>query len=403
MQMDGDLIFRSEELLENEVSQESVDSINAVLFGDSEKKASPWDIERLEKHAEINRPRELDEVPGITVLFDGKPQIIKRTEILPVDHPKSWQVRGEGKTINITHQDELHGLISDLNRGWSYRSTLPVLEKLEKPIPRADGKGDYLYRIVEGRHRFGATFEYDDFPCYVVEGHAADIERLAGVLNNPDEQNKLVNTEEDVIRQVKQQIVWYDKTDGKKGLEPEVLVVMEYLRIWYNTLYSNDRRKFANTCLSSAGIVQDVKDYVIPTMDAFLKEYYPDKNLVAHGKKAQADSNGNYGYPLRHGRPEEQRNNIINVLRHQVSQFEDTGKVAPHYLITTQSIGKGVNVDPTIENMKDKRKEALHVYPNFVNFCYDVVAMVEAIPSTTPRLFHVPQLRTEDPTKLRNK
>ena len=81
--MDGDLIFRSEELLEDEVSQESVDSINAVLFGDSEKKASPWDIERLEKHAEINRPRELDKVSGITVLFDGKPQIIKRTEIRP--------------------------------------------------------------------------------------------------------------------------------------------------------------------------------------------------------------------------------------------------------------------------------------------------------------------------------
>ena len=395
MQMDGDLIFRSEELLENEVSQESVDSINAVLFGDSEKKASPWDIERLEKHAEINRPRELDEVPGITVLFDGKPQIIKRTEILPVDHPKSWQVR-VGATTKHDHVDWLHETIEDKERGWSYRSTLPVLEKLEKPIPRADGKGDYLYRIVEGRHRFGATFEYDDFPCYVVEGHAADIERLAGVLNNPDEQLKLANTEEDVIRQVKQQIEWYDKTDGEYGLEPEVLVVKEYLRIWYNTLHSSDRRRFADKILEKAGIEKDVQDYTADHMKAFLREHYPNLYLNVGKGEPKPDSAGNYGFPIRYGRPDEQRNNIVRIALNMIRQWKKTGQVSPHYIIGTFSFGNGVNEDPSVENMARKRKAARGAFVDFIiDICIPLADMYRKNLIQEPTVRYMPALREE--------
>lgn len=387
--MDGNVI------IQDKLSQEDVDCITASLIGAVDKKPSPWKIEKLIKHAEINRPVELDTVPGITVLCGGKPQIIKRSEILPVDHPKSWQVR-VGQTTNHNHTDWLQEQIARDDNGWSYRSTIPVLEKLKKPIPRADGNGYYLYRIVEGRHRFIATIEYDDFPCYVVEGHAADIEKLAGFLNNPDEQMKLANTEEDVERQINQQIVWYDKTNGKKGLEPEVLVVKDYLLKWYPTLHKSNRRRFASKCLAIAGIEQDVKDFNAAEMKAFLKDHNPKLYLNTGVGPAKPDSDGNYGFPMRYGRPDEERNSMFRIAMNMIGQYEKTGKVDPHYIIGTFSFGNGVNEDPTVKNMSKKREDARGMIGDMiVNFCNPLHDMYEKNLIPEPTVRYVPQIREE--------
>jgi hypothetical protein len=315
----------------------------------------PWDIEKLINFGEVNLPKAILTTDGISLVEDD-PQIISRDDILPLDWPEAFQVR---VSANV-HWDSVNVIKEDIcgAAGWAYNAPLPVLEKLKTPIKKANGKGSYLYRVVEGRHRFHATMDYKDFPCYVVKGHEADIRTLAQALNNPDSvTKKRDNNDQDVQSTVQEQLKFYDDTNGKYGVKPEVSSIIDYLKKNFHHVSSNDRKSFAHRCLSAEGILKDLEDLKIQQQAALLREYHPD--TVLNGKK---DSKGRVGLPLRIGRTQEQNNAFIDMAESYVKYYQEGGVVPDHYFIGSFTMGAGVNNQPTTLNLDKKRQDAQGIF-----------------------------------------
>ena len=208
---------------------------------------------------------------------------------------------------------------------------MPVVEKLKKPIPKPNGKGHYHYRIVDARHRFEATVEYKDFPCYVVEGHEADIELLSQKLNNPSMTDKKKDgTDDDVQATIQTQIKWFEKTKGKKGVKPNATTIVAYLTKHFPDTQRNQRKRFADRCLAVVGILQDLEDLSQADIAKLLREYHPDR--VNTCKK---DNKGRIGIPLRIGRPQEEFAAYIDMAQSLIKSREEGGNIPDHYFIAS--------------------------------------------------------------------
>ena len=151
--------------------------------------------------------------------------------------------------------------------------------------------------------------EYKDFPCYIVKGHEADIKTLGQALNNPDTvTNKRDNDEASVQRTVQEQFDYYEESNGKKGVEPEVGAIVEYIRKNFNHISSNDRKRFAEKCLAAEGILKDLDEYNYTTANALIKKYMPEKTIG--GEK---DENDKVGFLLRYGRDNDEQNAFMQM------------------------------------------------------------------------------------------
>ena len=235
-------------------------------------KPSPWDEKRLISLREINAPDVLYSTDGITIENDGKPTIIPRDQIQPPAYGNARQVR-VSTSLNYPLAESYRESIG--TEGFKYQCPLPVVEKLEKPIKKLDGEGYYYYRLVDGRHRYHATLEYLDFPCYLVSGHEADIELLAQKLNNPKTwESGWSNDDASVMSTIKKQMEYHKETDGEKGVKSDVDSIMDYVKEHFPSTAKTDRRKFAERCLSSAGIQQDIENKDNAQWATVLKENF---------------------------------------------------------------------------------------------------------------------------------
>jgi len=322
---------------------------NSILGSETLKtyKDSPWDIEDLERYAGISLPPVILKTDGISFAEDG-PQLISRDDIVPVEWGQTYQCR----VSTSIFWDYVEALRGDIAIGWAYSAKLPVVEKLKKAIPKVNGDGEYHYRIVDARHRFEATMEYKDFPCYVVEGHEADIELLSQKLNNPSMTDKKKdNSDEDVLTTIKKQIVWHEKTKGKKGVKPDAKTVVAYLTRHFPDTQHNQRKRFADRCLTDSGILADLEDRSSQQIGMLLREYHPDR--VNDRTK---DNKRRVGIAMRRGRNSEQLNAHFDMAESYVKYYkEDKDNILEHYFIGSFTMGNGVGNQPTTQNMDQKR------------------------------------------------
>ena len=251
--------------------------------------------------------------------------------------------------------------------GWHPAAPLPVLEKLKKPIPNPGG-GYWLYRVVEGRHRWQATMEYKDFPCYIVKGHEADIRTLATALNNPDTvTNKRANNEADVQRDIQEQFDFYDKHKGKKGIEREVGAIVVYMKKYFPHISPKDRKRFAEKCLAAEGILKDLDEYNFTTANALIKKYLPEKTIG--GEK---DENDKVGFLLRYGRDNDEQHAFMQMGKSIIKYAKEGKPIPEHYFMgamtlrsdTPTGIKKGHN--PTSENLDELRINAEGCFGRFI-------------------------------------
>tara|TARA_Y100000593_G_C4266702_1_gene315149 strand:+ start:147 stop:1325 length:1179 start_codon:yes stop_codon:yes gene_type:complete len=378
---------------------QSTDTINNALLGNTPLmtyKTSPWDIEKLEQYAELNLPEEINDTDGISFAEDG-PQIIPRDEIIPVDRGQTKQVR---VGTSLFYKD-INNMKEDINGkvGWVYQVKLPVVEKLKKPIKRKDGEY-YRYRIVDARHRFMATMEYKDFPCYIVEGHEADIELLAQKLNNPSSfEKKRDNTESDVMATIQEQMEWFEKTKGKKGCGRDVKSIMNYLKRHFPQTAKNDRKTFADRCLSAVGILKDLEDLTKAQIANLLKEHIPD-----YTNSGEKDNKGRVGHALRVGRKQEQFNAYIDMAQTQIDYYNKGVDIPKHYFIASFTMGAGVSNEPTTENLDKKRADAQGLWMKefVIGICLPIAKMYEEDVLVEPSTRFIAQNngKGESPDKL---
>jgi hypothetical protein len=377
---------------------QSIDIINNAVLGNTPLvtyKTSPWNIDKLEQYAGISMPMAILETDGITLLEDD-PQIISRDDIVPIRWGQTKQCR-VGTNIFQNYVEALRG---DIAIGWAYSAKLPVVEKLKKPIPKENGKGHYHYRIVDARHRFEATMEYKDFPCYVVEGHEADIELLSQKLNNPSMTDKKKDgTDDDVQATIQTQIEWFEKTKGKKGVKPDATTIVAYLTKHFPDTQRNQRKRFAYRCITAVGILQDLEDLQQTDIAKLLREYHPDR--VNNGKK---DNKGRVGVALRIGRNIEQFAAYIDMAQSQIKYYEDEGVVPPHYFIASFTMGSGVGNQPTTKNLDQKRADVQGIWmKEFVHkICLPVARMYDNETLVEPTMKCIAQNngKGETPDKL---
>ena len=332
------------------LDKQSINIINNAVLGNAPTvtyKTSPWDIDKLEQYAGISMPKAILETDGISFAEDG-PQLISRDDIVPVEWGQTYQCR----VSTSIFWDYVEALRGDIAIGWAYSAKLPVVEKLKKAIPKVNGDGEYHYRIVDARHRFEATMEYKDFPCYVVEGHEADIELLSQKLNNPSMTDKKKdNSDEDVLTTIKKQIVWHEKTKGKKGVKPDAKTVVAYLTRHFPDTQHNQRKRFADRCLTDSGILADLEDRSSQQIGMLLREYHPDR--VNDRTK---DNKRRVGIAMRRGRNSEQLNAHFDMAESYVKYYkEDKDNILEHYFIGSFTMGNGVGNQPTTQNMDQKR------------------------------------------------
>ena len=379
------------------LNAQSTASINYAIMGGvapATYKMSPWDIEKLEQYAELNLPKAIVTTDGISLAEDG-PQIIPRDEILPVDWGQTFQVR-VGTSL-------YYGYINDMKESieaeWVYQAKLPVVEKLKKPVKRADG-GYYRYRIVDARHRFMATIEYKDFPCYIVEGHESDIRLLAQKLNNPTmHEKKRDNDDASVMSTIQEQLEWFDKTKGKKGCGRDVKSIIAYLKEHFPQTAKNDRKTFADRCLSAVGILKDLEDLTKAQIAKLLKEYHPD-----YTNSGKEDNKGRVGHALRIGRPQEQFAAYIDMAQSQIEYYNKGEDIPKHYFIASFTMGEGVVSQPTTKNLDQKRNNAQGLWmKEFVReICLPIARMVDADKLVEPNTKFIAQNndKGESPDKL---
>ena len=378
---------------------QSIDIINNAVLGNAPTvtyKTSPWDIDKLEQYAGISMPKAILETDGITLAEDG-PQIISRDDIVPPRWGQTKQCR-VGTTI---FRDYVEALRGDIAIGWAYSAKLPVVEKLKKAIPKVNGDGEYHYRIVDARHRFEATMEYKDFPCYVVEGHEADIELLSQKLNNPSMTDKKKDgTDDDVQATIQIQIEWHEKTKGKKGVKPDATTIVAYLTKHFPDTQRNQRKRFADRCLTAVGILQDLEDLQQTDIAKLLREYHPDR--VNNGKE---DNEGRVGIALRIGRSQEQFTAYIDMAQSLVKYYtKDKNDIPEHYFIGSFTMGNGVGNQPTTDNLDDKRVKSMGCFMgDFVReICVPLAKMFDEDKLRSPDLKFIAQNngKGETPDKL---
>ena len=332
-------------------------------------KTSPWDLDKLEQYAELNLPKAIVTTDGISLAEDG-PQIIPRDEILPVAWGQTFQVR-VGTSLFYPY---INDMIESIGAGWVYQAKLPIVEKLKKPIKRADG-GYYYYRIVDARHRYMATMDYKDFPCYIVQGHEADIRLLAQKSNNPTmHEKKKDNDDDSVMSTIQDQLEWFDKTKGKKGCGRDVKSIIAYLKEHFPQTAKNDRKAFADRCLSAVGILKDLEDLNKAQIASSLKNYHPDRT-----NSGNEDNKGRVGIALRIGRSNEQFNAYIDMAKSQIKYYNQGGNIPKHYFIASFTMGEGVSNQPTTKNLDQKRANAQGLFmKEFVHeICLPIARMVE--------------------------
>ena len=379
------------------LNAQSTASINHALMGPTISmtyKTSPWNIEKLEQYAELNLPKAIVATNGISFAEDS-PQIIPRDEIIPVDWGQTTQVR-VGTSL-------FYGYINDMKESieaeWVYQAKLPVVEKLKKPVERADG-GYYLYRIVDARHRFMATIDYKDFPCYIVEGHEADLDLLAQKLNNPTmHEKKRDNDDASVMSTIQEQLEWFDKTKGKKGCGRDVKSIIAYLKEHFPQTAKNDRKTFADRCLSAVGILKDLEDLTKAQIAKLLKEYHPD-----YTNSGKEDNKGRVGHALRIGRNYEQFTAYIDMAQTQIKYYNQGVDIPKHYFIASLTMGEGVSNDPTTKNLDQKRANAQGLWmKEFVyEICLPIARMVDEGTLVEPSIKFIAQNngKGESPDKL---
>ena len=376
---------------------QSNDIINNALLGNTPLvtyKTSPWNIEKLEQYKELNLPEAIVNTAGISFAEDG-PQIIPRDEIIPVDWGQTKQVR-VGTSLYYGY---INDMMEGVGAGWVYSAKLPTVEKLKKPIKRADG-GYYRYRVVDARHRFMATTEYKDFPCYVVEGHEADIDLLAQKLNNPTmHEKKKDNDDASVMATIQEQLEWFDKTKGKKGCGRDVKSIIVYLKDHFPQTAKKDRKKFADRCLSAVGILKDLEDLTKADIAKLLKEYHPD-----YTNSGNEDNKGRVGHSLRIGRNYEQHTAYIDMAQSQI-KYSKKGEFPEQYFIASFTMGEGVTKQPTTENLDQKRTDARYGLwmKDFVEgLCVPITRMHDAGVLVEPKVKFIAQNngKSESPDNL---
>jgi len=364
-------------------------------------KLSPWDRNELIKYKEINKPKEIAIVEGI-YMADDEPQIISRDEILPPDsmHNLVFQVR-VGANISTNDVNKIKNDLETPGKGWSYAAPLPVLEKLKKPIPKPGG-GYWLYRVVEGRHRWQATMEYKDFPCYIVKGHEADIKILGQALNNPDTvTNKRANDEASVQSSIQEQFEYYKKENGKKGVKPEVGAIVEFMKKYFPHICSNDRKRFAEKCLAAEGILKDLDEYNYTSANTLIKKHMPEKTIG--GVK---DENGKVGFLLRYGRDNDEQNAFMQ-MGESIIEYAKEGKPIPeHYFMgamilrgdSPTGIKRGHN--PTSENLDQLRADAEGCFNRFIReFVLPLGKLYKKDKCPNPKTHWLAQNNTKGETK----
>ena len=366
-----------------------------------EFKLSPWDQDELIKYRKINLPMQIEITEGIT-LVENDPQVISRDEILPPDslHDLAFQVR-VGPNISTDNVTKIKNDLETPGLGWSYAAPLPVLEKLKKPIPKPNG-GYWLYRVVEGRHRWQSTMEYKDFPCYIEKGHEADIKTLGQALNNPDTvTNKRDNDEASVQTTVQEQFDYYEESNGKKGVEPEVGAIVEYIRKNFNHISSNDRKRFAEKCLAAEGILKDLDEYNYTTANALIKKYMPEKTIG--GEK---DENDKVGFLLRYGRDNDEQNAFMQMGKSIIACAKEGKPIPEHYFMGSMilrgdkpiGIKKGHN--PTSENLEQLRIDAVGCFEKYIReFVVPLGKLYEEDKCPIPKTYWLAQNNTKGETK----
>ena len=361
-------------------------------------KLSPWDRNELIKYKEINKPKEIAIVEGI-YMADDEPQIISRDEILPPDsmHNLVFQVR-VGANISTNDVNKIKNDLETPGKGWSYAAPLPVLEKLKKPLPKPGG-GYWLYRVVEGRHRWQATMEYKYFPCYIVKGHEADIKTLGQSLNNPDTvTNKRSNDEASIQSTIQEQFEYYKETKGKYGVNPDVTSIVEYMKKNFNHISPNDRKRFAEKCLAAEGILKDLDEHNLSTATALLKKYMPERTC-----NGTVDANGNVGHLYRNGREDVEENAFIQMSKSILDDAEN-GVTREHYFMGTLTLrcdGTKKDHNPTSENLDKYRGAAQGCYMR--DFIYKMVIPLHKLlvedKLPNPKIYFLAQNNTKGETK----
>ena len=337
--------------VQDPLDQQSIDIINNAVLGNFSTvtyKPSTWDIDKLHQFAELSLSKAITTTLGITIV-DGEPKLIPHDDIVPVKFGETYQPR-VGANIHLDHVNELK---ADIDIQWSYSAKLPIVEKLKKPIKKPDGSGYYYYRLVEGRHRFEATSEYKDFPCYVVEGHESIIELVAQKSNNPSmTDKKLDNDEESVKSTIRKQIVWYRDTKGKYGVKADRTSIVSYLKEHFPHIQHKNRKRFADLCLADAGILADLEDLTQVQIAKLLRDN-PHLERVNDGTK---DSRGRVGIALRRGRKSEEFSAYIAMAESLIEYYKkDKYNIPTHYFIGSFTMGSGVGNQPTTHNMDIKR------------------------------------------------
>jgi hypothetical protein len=376
---------------------QSIDIINNAVLGNTPLvtyKTSPWDIDKLEQYAEINLAPEIAETDGISFGEDG-PQLVSRDDIVPVNWGETEQVR-VGIALDYLY---IARLKDDIGRAWGYSTKLPVVEKLKKPIKKTKGKGYYHYRIVDARHRFEATMEYKDFPCYIVEGHEADIGLLGTKLNNPSTTDKKRElTDDDVQSQIQKQVKWYEKTAGEKGCKPTVDNVVDFLKEHFPYTKPLDTKRFAIKCLEAEGIKQALEDPNAAQISMVIKQYHPTRTTGGN-----VDSKDRVGHIIRFGRTIDELSAHYAMGKSQIEEWYLHGKVRDHYFIGVMSQGAGVSPAPTTQNLDTLRKNNEGSFMKHVReYCIPLADMFsdEAIKSPEVKFVAQNNGKGESPDKL---
>ena len=157
-------------------------------------------------------------------------------------------------------------------------------------------------------------------------------------------------TDEDVLVTIKKQMVWFDTTKGKKGVKPDVKTIVAYLSEHFPDTQRNQRKRFADRCLTDAGHLADLEEYQQTDIAKLLREYHPDRV-----NNCKEDNKGRVGIALRIGRPQEQFTAYIDMAQSLVEYYEEGKDIPEHYFISSYTMGNGVGNQPTTKNMDQKR------------------------------------------------
>ena len=127
---------------------------------------------------------------------------------------------------------------------------------------------------------------------------------------------------------------YHKETDGEKGVKSDVDSIMDYVKEHFPSTAKTDRRKFAERCLSSAGIQQDIENKDNAQWATVLKENF-NGEVVNDGSM---DTRGNIGIALRRGRRSDEISAYIKMAESLISYYqEDPNNIPSHYYIGSYS------------------------------------------------------------------